>query len=487
MRGFTLIELMVALTISTLILLALLSLFVNMSRSSTEFKKSNDLIDNGRFALQALASEIEHAGYWGGYVPGFDNLTWDEAPLDVPTAIPDPCKTYATWTTEDRLNLIGLPVVSFETLPSGAGCVSPLSKKATRVHPLTAVSTALATDAVVIRNLERCLPGIGNCPADVAGAVYMQHSQCAAESINGGQPAGASANSIVFQNTASATDDAYTGVMLRIRFGTGANQVRWISGYVGSTRTATVTPDWATTPDLTSWYTLDYSMSTVSWPLHNRACTATGTPATQAELPVTAGVNTPKRRFRSNIYYIHDYPHPEDTGVGSEHHNEVIPTLVRSSFDFASGANAHQAPVPLVEGIEAMRIELGIDNLSDSGDPVDYTDEVVWADANHYISPTNRGDGSADIYKRCTTAAPCTLDELMNVVSAKIYVLVRARDPDRAETYTDSRTYCLGEFAANGTCPADNTIAAANDHYQRHVFTRSVRIVNVSSRRETPP
>ncbi len=33
---------------------------------------------------------------------------------------------------------------------------------------------------------------------------------------------------------------------------------------------------------------------------------------------------------------------------------------------------------------------------------------------------------------------------------------------------------------------AANTIAAANDHYKRHVLTSSVRLINISGRRETP-
>jgi hypothetical protein len=40
--------------------------------------------------------------------------------------------------------------------------------------------------------------------------------------------------------------------------------------------------------------------------------------------------------------------------------------------------------------------------------------------------------------------------------------------------------------AADGSCPAANTIAAANDHFKRHVFTTSMRLSNISGRRETP-
>ncbi len=42
--------------------------------------------------------------------------------------------------------------------------------------------------------------------------------------------------------------------------------------------------------------------------------------------------------------------------------DDGIPTLVRSEFDLADGTLAHQAAVPLIEGIEGFRVEFGIDN-----------------------------------------------------------------------------------------------------------------------------
>jgi len=73
---------------------------------------------------------------------------------------------------------------------------------------------------------------------------------------------------------------------------------------------------------------------------------------------------------------------------------------------------------------------------------------------------------------------------LTNVVAVKLYALVRSRDATPG--HTDDRTYCLGGYDSDGSCPAANTIAAANDSYKRHVFTTSVRLTNVSGRRETP-
>jgi type IV pilus assembly protein PilW len=90
-----------------------------------------------------------------------------------------------------------------------------------------------------------------------------------------------------------------------------------------------------------------------------------------------------------------------------------------------------------------------------------------------------------DEFIRCTDAVPCTAAQLANVVAVKLYVLARSRDTTPG--YTDTKSYCLGEPNADGSCPAANAIAAANDQYKRHAFSTSVRLINISGRRETAP
>jgi type IV pilus assembly protein PilW len=93
------------------------------------------------------------------------------------------------------------------------------------------------------------------------------------------------------------------------------------------------------------------------------------------------------------------------------------------------------------------------------------------------------GDGAPDQYIRCTIATPCNTALLMNVVAAKVYLLMRDRDISRG--FTDTKTYCLGEPNPDGSCPTASQYTP-NDHYKRHLFVEAVRIVNVSGRRETP-
>jgi hypothetical protein len=62
------------------------------------------------------------------------------------------------------------------------------------------------------------------------------------------------AGTITLASGASAIDDDYTGMYVGITSGTGAGQLRTVMNYVGSTKVASVEPDWGTTPDNTSVY-----------------------------------------------------------------------------------------------------------------------------------------------------------------------------------------------------------------------------------------
>jgi prepilin-type N-terminal cleavage/methylation domain-containing protein len=466
-RGFSLIELMISVTISLVILGGLSAMLVNVSRTNAEMAKSNSQIENGRFAVEALETDLVHAGFWGEYVPQFDDLSWLFVPSDAPTSVPDPCLAYnaANWDFDYINNILGIPV---QTSDSTMGTCT-LSSKAPN------------TDVLVVRHAATCLTGEANCDPDTAGKLNFQSSMCTtgtygtAESLNndsnhiGLQPPSASSNT-------SAQPDGYKGMTIKIVAGTGAGQVRTVSAFSGITFVATVTPNWTTTPDSTSKYTIvDEVLSTSSYPLRQRSCLA-------ADL-------APKRKFESSIYYIRSYA--TDAGDG-------IPTLVRSSFDPAGPpALAHQEPQALVEGIERFAVELGIDNIQSRcgfNSAVDYTVkgdyynpatcavDNVNKDLNSL--PKNRGDGSADSYVHCTAAVPCTVEQLRNVVSTKLYLLVR--NTERTLGYIDTKTYCLATLPVGGVCPGDSVAGPFNDGFKRHLFSTTVRLTTISGRRETP-
>jgi hypothetical protein len=65
-----------------------------------------------------------------------------------------------------------------------------------------------------------------------------------------------STSTIKLANTSSAVTDYYKGQTVVIYTGTGAGQARAINAYNGGSFVATVTPNWATAPDGTSWYVI---------------------------------------------------------------------------------------------------------------------------------------------------------------------------------------------------------------------------------------
>lgn len=155
-RGLSLIELMIAITLGMLVVAALLALFLNVTRTNNEMAKMNRQIENGRFAVQLLQDDIVHAGFWGDFVPQFEDRNVS-VPGDMPDTIPDPCKAPGTWVAADRNNLLGIPV------QSNAGTCAVVANQQAN------------TDVLVVRHAE---PSTGTA---CGGEVCFQASQCGAE------------------------------------------------------------------------------------------------------------------------------------------------------------------------------------------------------------------------------------------------------------------------------------------------------------------
>ena len=100
--GFTLVEMMVALAIASLLLVALTILFINTSAARNETDRVSRQIEAGRFALGEIADEVRHAGYYGPIINA------PTLPVSV-TTLPDPCSQLLT----DIQNNLGLPVQGY--------------------------------------------------------------------------------------------------------------------------------------------------------------------------------------------------------------------------------------------------------------------------------------------------------------------------------------------------------------------------------------
>lgn len=392
--GFTLVELMISLTIGLFIVIALLTLLINVNRNNGELTKTNHLIENGRFALQLLEADVSHSGYWGGFVPSFDDLSNATAPTDVPNAVPDPCQAIGAWDAQYKTNLLGIALQTYEV-------VSPVPSPTVPVCGTRVVNPQPNTDVLFVRHVDTssCVPGTPGCPAAV-GAPYLQLNHC----FNMSSPGGSTTTYV---------------------FGT----------------------------------------DTTAFTLHQRDCTTAVAPGTG-----TVGTLSPVQAYVSNLYYIRNYADTPGDG---------IPTLVRSQYGLSGGVPQYQPEQAFIPGIDGFRVELGVDSVSATGAALtttSFTSAIAFPNSAIMIKPSNRGDGYPDgTYVHCTTAAPCSVFQLMNTVAVRIYVLARGDGP--SPNYVDTKTYQLGS----------TTLGPFNDRYKRHLFTQTIRLTNVSGRRETPP
>lgn len=114
-RGLSLVELMIGVTIGLALLAALGSLYVATSKARAEFNKTGEQVENGRYALESIARDVEMAGFFGRPgLPvklqysasticaiakadmGFDGTT---SPITVPVAVSGVAATAATTPT----------------------------------------------------------------------------------------------------------------------------------------------------------------------------------------------------------------------------------------------------------------------------------------------------------------------------------------------------------------------------------------------------
>jgi len=66
-RGFSLVEFMIAMTIGLFLVAGLVYLIAETSRSRAEIERSSRQIENGRYAIDRLAEDLRHAGFYSEY------------------------------------------------------------------------------------------------------------------------------------------------------------------------------------------------------------------------------------------------------------------------------------------------------------------------------------------------------------------------------------------------------------------------------------
>lgn len=336
-RGFTLIELMIAVGLSLMILAGLVTVFVNNSNTRKEIERTTRQIENGRYGIELLSNNLTHAGFYAEF-------DLPQPPTMNPPAVVEACSTDAA----DIQAGLALPIQGYRSATSGTAGLSCLTDLKDN------------TDVVVVRRTSTCVAGTAGCDPLTTGAFYyFQASLC---------------------NPTEGNEELASGTA-------------------------------------TDWYRLDSTTANLN--RHRRTCLLSGCLCSSAPL---ADI----RRYHTHIYFV------ANNSVGTD----GVPTLKRAELT-GSGFTI----VPLVEGIENLKLEYGID--------------------------TN-GDGMPETY----TPTPATVANWRNVTAARVFVL--ARNTELSPGYTDSKTYTLD---------GATTVGSFGDGYRRHVFNTTVKLANVAGRR----
>ena len=385
--GFSLMELMISVTIGLILLTGVASLFSKSSISQNEIRRSAAQIENGRYAMDTMVQDLQLAGYFGQY-----------RTTTFATSLPDPCAISSATNVQA---LLQMPVLGYGA--SGVSSYPDISATTCGTYlPNSNLSKGSAI-LVVVRSDSNYLP-IGTVTS--AGTWYLQTNPASFEVQNGG-------------GTTSCTSKAD---------GSGSSITR-------------------------------------------RCLTPSSSDPCSSICPAGSPVGF-IRQIHVNIYFVAPCNVPS-TGVAtdactgsSDDNGRPVPTLKRLELTNNGGTPAFTI-VPIAAGVEFLSVGYGIDDTpsatnSDTGMP---------------------GDGAPDRFVN----APAATD-LKDVVTVRVDMLVR--NPEPSIDYTDNKVYNLGRDVVLATSPA-LTITASTDlasalSYRRHVYSSTVRLNNLSGRKENP-
>ncbi|MBI3044840.1 MAG: PilW family protein [Betaproteobacteria bacterium] len=152
--GFSLVELMIAMTIGLLLLSGLAMIFVNSSDANRELQKTAAQIENGRYAMDLLSQDLRLAGFYGH----MHDLGGISPPATTP---PDPCDTDNTVVgaagDTDLLRALRFPVQAYNGAidaadPADDAAATGLSANCAAI--LTAANLKPGSDVVVVRRAD---------------------------------------------------------------------------------------------------------------------------------------------------------------------------------------------------------------------------------------------------------------------------------------------------------------------------------------------
>lgn len=146
-RGFTLTELMVAITISLIILAAVSSLFVNSKTTYTTQDRLGRLQENARFAMQFISRDLRLAGYTGCLNKLTPNETYFNQ-LNPPSGVTPPSATPEIPLVGADSTVIGGTTYPFDSVT--ISFVDPVSEATLNVDMTSATANITSTNVIGI-------------------------------------------------------------------------------------------------------------------------------------------------------------------------------------------------------------------------------------------------------------------------------------------------------------------------------------------------
>ncbi len=180
--GFSLIEMMIAMTIGLLLLSGLVMIFVNSSDTNRELQKTAQQIENGRYAIDVVSQDLRLAGFYGHL--------HDLGAITLP-ATPDPCDSSNTVVgaagDTDLLRALRFPVQGYRGTidASNAAADAAAGIGGTSCGGLlTAANLRAGSDVLVIRRADT--NALTAADTTTSNGFYIQASGTAAEIQLGG-------------------------------------------------------------------------------------------------------------------------------------------------------------------------------------------------------------------------------------------------------------------------------------------------------------
>lgn len=406
--GLSLVELMVAITIGLLLTGALGALLVHMSSANREQFKSAQQIENGRFAIDLLTNDIRLAGYYGEFA--------DLPSIGSYTAQPDPCDLTLYSTTNVTTSTANSPLAFYIQGYHASSLTAAASVPSSCQTWINSASIKAGSDIIVVRRLDT--------NALIDPPIATSNTPSITNTTN--RPNPTRATPVSGELYAQTTPDE-----LSIQTGAGVE----ISYPIGKTL-ASCSTDCASSPPDSERNAANVASTLCQKDYFYTKTVASGTSRCQAAAYI--------RQLHVHVYFVSPCRDGSGTNGKCTSADDTIPTLKRLELT-ASGGSKTMTLVPLVEGIEFLKVNYGLDTSS---------------------------DGAVD----STVTAPSSISDWQNVVMVDIRLL--ARNSDATAGYTDSKSYDLGNsltYTPSGTAAT----------YKRHIFNQKIYLQNIGGRRES--